>query len=238
MDPRHRFDLERELASWHQSLAAHEALTPERAAELKTHLREEIAALQARGLDLRESFLVATLRLGDPAELAGQFTAADPAGVWRNRIFWMVVGLLVAQAAQTFLMVLGSSLVWLTTMRGQPELGYGVAWFVPLLSIAAMLVLIRGLAAGRWPRFARLLEAFCSRQSRFPWQFILLAALPALGLLILGAYAYIRGQGHFVRPAPVPMLLGPALFVIWPFLLAILAAIYAPRRMPPVSADS
>jgi len=225
--------LNAELARWRQSLANHEALTAERACELETHLREEIAMLQAKGLSPAEAFWVASRRLGAASDLAGEFTAADPAGVWRNRIFWMAVGLLAAQVAQTIVMVLGGGVVWFGAMHGRPQLGTGIAWLVPLISLGMMLVFIRGLAAGRWPRLSRQLEDFCSRQGRFPWQFILLAALPLAGMFILALYAYTLGQGHDARPAP--MLLGPPLFVVWPFLIAILAAVYAPKRLPPVS---
>ena len=230
------FDLAAELSRWRHSLSAHEAITPERACELESHLRDEIAALQAKGLSAEEAFWVAACRLGTIPSLSGEFTAADPSGVWRNRIFWMAVGLLAAQVAQTVMMVLGGGLVWLSAMHGWPRLGNGVAWLVPLFSLGAMLIFIRGLTAGRWPRLSRLLEAFCSRQGRFPWKFLLLAALPLVGLFILSLYIFTLGPGHFVRPGP--MLLGPALFILWPFVLAFLAAAYAPKHLPPLSSEN
>jgi hypothetical protein len=228
------FDLDCELTRWRQSLAAHEAITPERACELESHLRDSMAALRARDLSEEEAFWIAARRLGAAAPLSAQFAEADPAAAWRNRIFWMAVGLLVVQVAQTLLMVLGGSLVWFSSAHGRPKLGYGIAWLVPLLSISAMFFFIRGLAAGRWPGLSRWLDAFCSRRSRFPWQFILLAALPTAGLFIFALYA-MGHPDHFGRPASGPMALGPVLFVIWPFLMAILAAVYAPKRMPQIS---
>ena len=101
------FDLDCELTRWRQSLAAHEAITPERACELESHLRDSMAALRARDLSEEEAFWIAARRLGAAAPLSVQFAEADPAAAWRNRIFWMAVGLLVVQVAQTLLMVLG-----------------------------------------------------------------------------------------------------------------------------------
>lgn len=51
--------------------------------------------MRALGLDDEESFLIARRRVGPPQQIADEFFKADPARVWRERIFWMAVVLLV-----------------------------------------------------------------------------------------------------------------------------------------------
>ena len=67
------FDLNRMIADWRARLGARPDLGPGDLEELEDHLRESCAELQAQGLDPEEAFLIATRRLGDPAELAGEF---------------------------------------------------------------------------------------------------------------------------------------------------------------------
>ncbi|MGA2052108.1 MAG: hypothetical protein ABSH19_02220 [Opitutales bacterium] len=232
MDSRHPFDLERELARWRQSLAAHEALTPERASELETHLRDEIAALQALGLTPRESLLVATQRLGDAPDLADQFTAADPAGVWRNRIFWIVVGVLVVLFAQPLAGFLATGIFFLCQKFGVPGLGSLVASVIPLVFVVGLLWLFIGLARGRWPRLAHGLESCCSRRERWAWPFLALAIVPALALIGIWGYMFFatHGSAHSFGPGSRYFFFIQSLYLLFPIALAVLAAAYAPRR--------
>jgi hypothetical protein len=56
-----------------------------------------VAELQRRGLNDQESFWLARRRVGQPKQLGEEFVKADPAKVWRERAFWIALGLLVTQ---------------------------------------------------------------------------------------------------------------------------------------------
>jgi len=95
METQTRFDLNAAIANWQQELAAQSNLTPDVRRELETHLRDSTAELRQRGLNDEESFWLARRRVGQPQQLSEEFAKADPARVWRERVFWIVLGLLV-----------------------------------------------------------------------------------------------------------------------------------------------
>ena len=95
METQPRFDLNAAIADWQQELAAQPGLTPEVRRELETHLRDTISELQQRGLNNEESFWLARRRTGGPQQLGEEFAKEDPAYAWKDRIFWVVVALLL-----------------------------------------------------------------------------------------------------------------------------------------------
>jgi hypothetical protein len=100
MENQARFDLNAAIESWRQELAAQPHLASEDRRELETHLRDAIAGFQQRGLSDEESFWLARRRVGQPKQLGEEFVKADPAKVWRERFFWMVLALFVASLWQ------------------------------------------------------------------------------------------------------------------------------------------
>ena len=97
------YDLNAALENWRQELAAQSGLTPEVRRELETHLCDAMAGFQQRGLSDEESFWLARRRVGQPTQLAEEFVKADPAKVWRERVFWMGVAFLVVNLWGTIL---------------------------------------------------------------------------------------------------------------------------------------
>lgn len=95
METQTRFDLNAAIADWQLELAAQPGLTSEVRRELETHLRDTIAELQERGLNNEESFWLARRRTGKPRQLGEEFAKEDPAYAWKDRIFWVVVALLL-----------------------------------------------------------------------------------------------------------------------------------------------
>jgi hypothetical protein len=95
MENQTRFDLNAAIESWRQELATQANLTAEVRRELETHLRDSLAGFQQRGLNEEESFWLARRRVGQPQQLGEEFAKADPAKVWRERIFFIAVALLV-----------------------------------------------------------------------------------------------------------------------------------------------
>jgi hypothetical protein len=102
METQTRFDLNAAVAKWLQELAAQPDLTPDVCRELETHLRDTVADLRRRGLSDEESFWLASRRLGRPERLNEEFAKADPANVWRERIFWVMAALLAMNLWSTF----------------------------------------------------------------------------------------------------------------------------------------
>jgi len=81
------FNLNQALAGWRLELAQQGVRAAE-ANELESHLHDSMNDLQNRGLSEEEAHWIARHRLGSAADLAEQFAKADPARVWRERIFW------------------------------------------------------------------------------------------------------------------------------------------------------
>lgn len=90
MENRTCFDLNAAVENWRRELAA---LPADAQRELETHLRDSLAGLKSRGLNEEESFWLASRRLGRPQQIAEEFDKADPAQVWRERMFWMWLGI-------------------------------------------------------------------------------------------------------------------------------------------------
>jgi hypothetical protein len=95
MENQTRYDLNAAIESWRQELAAQANLTAEVRRELETHLRDAITGFQQRGLNDEESFWLACKRVGQPPELGEEFVKANPAAVWRERMFWIASALLL-----------------------------------------------------------------------------------------------------------------------------------------------
>jgi hypothetical protein len=95
MENQTRFDLNAAIENWRNELAAQPNLASDDRRELETHLRDAIAGFQQRGLNEEESFWLARRRIGQPQQIGEEFVKADPARVWRERAFWIVLAFLV-----------------------------------------------------------------------------------------------------------------------------------------------
>jgi hypothetical protein len=90
-----RFDLNAAIENWLNELAAQPQLSSDGRRELEKHLADTMAELRQRGLSEEESFWLACRRIGQPQQLAEEFEKADPNQAWRERVFWMAVGIMV-----------------------------------------------------------------------------------------------------------------------------------------------
>ncbi len=88
------FDLNQKITKWLNGLGRSEVFEGRDIAELEGHLREETEHLTALGLSEQEAFLVARQRLGDTATLEDEFAKVNSVHILRNRLFWMVAGML------------------------------------------------------------------------------------------------------------------------------------------------
>jgi hypothetical protein len=88
-----QFNLTAAIESWRSELVAQPNLASDDRRELETHLRDAIVGFQQRGLNDEESFWLARRRVGQLPQLGEEFIKADPAKVWRERVFWMATGI-------------------------------------------------------------------------------------------------------------------------------------------------
>jgi hypothetical protein len=68
-----QFDLNLALRQWLERLGQSPQVKAENLKELESHVRDSVGQLQCKGLSSEESFLVATHRVGSPAELEPEF---------------------------------------------------------------------------------------------------------------------------------------------------------------------
>ena len=135
MENQTRFNLNAAIQNWQQELAAQSYLTPEVRRELETHLRDSITELRQLGLNEDESFWLARRRVGQPKQLGEEFAKADPAKVWRERVFWMAISLVGSYVFVTWKDLLASWLnesIWLKFF-----------YLIPLLVLIGSVVVVR-----------------------------------------------------------------------------------------------
>lgn len=158
------FDLNAAVENWRNELAAQPNLTPDDLRELETHLRDAMAELRQRGLNDEEAFWLAGRRIGQPQQLGEEFKKANPARVWRERIFWMWLALFLSAT----LGGVASSLA-LAVMPTKTHPGVSFAWYVviglEMLTVMVPLVLAILLAKGKLiPQFSKLLQLVQNRR--------------------------------------------------------------------------
>jgi len=115
------FDLNSAISSWRMNLSEKQTCAKSDIDEMETHLREEIDSLTASKLSQQEAFLVAAHRLGDPDSLAAEFAKVNTSILWRNRLFWMVAGLLSYFVAKYITGIASNGFVilaWFAGVRG------------------------------------------------------------------------------------------------------------------------
>lgn len=95
METETRFNLSQAVGIWRRHMASTTELDADSLRELEHHLLDSTARLQQCGLQESEAFLIARRRLGTPARLDEEYRCADPGGVWRTRIPWMIAGALI-----------------------------------------------------------------------------------------------------------------------------------------------
>jgi hypothetical protein len=169
------FNLEQAIADWRQKMLAAGIETPVPLEELELHLREEMASLRHSGLNEEESFWLACRRIGQPQPLAAEFAQVDPATIWRERLAWMTISLVVSYVFMTWKDILAT---WLNpTSYGWIELVY----LIPLIVLIGLVVMIR---RGRVPN-PGYLESMASRKTT--WGLFAVLTVTVLA-------AYFRGN--------------------------------------------
>jgi hypothetical protein len=191
MESQSRFDLNAAIRDWQQALDTQPGLAPEDRRELESHLRDSMAELQQRGLNGEEAFWLARRRVGPPQRLGEEFGKANPVRVWRERLFWMALVLLIqrfwADVTATAEGVLGhclpDSVVWLNGPGKQslPQVMLIGSLFFYLPFIALAVAVARGQAGHRGASARRFFL-------RSRWRFLCVATILVLGTQLSRAY--------------------------------------------------
>src|SRR6187397_2086818 len=79
-------DLETQIAEWRTYVAKSPAINGHDVEELESHLRDQIADLDAVGLAADEAFLVAVKRMGGIDALSREFAREHSARLWKQLV--------------------------------------------------------------------------------------------------------------------------------------------------------
>lgn len=160
------YNLELEVAAWRQNML-NGALTPEDVEELIQHLRDEMSALQAKGLSEEEAWLVARKRIGQPVAINEEFCKVNPDFTASRNLLMLFWGGTIFMVLQSFLFDLPGMLwfvVKLTTgnhikhLVSNQQIGMILYAFCGVTLVLALLNLVRTNKVSAW--FNRLLAKY------------------------------------------------------------------------------
>jgi hypothetical protein len=223
MENQTRFNLNAAVESWRQELAAQPNLASDDRRELETHLRDAVAGFQQRGLNEEESFWLARRRVGQPLQLSEEFEKADPAKVWRERVFWMVLAGLC--------MSLWSSLVDCIFFRFPPQsflgllfsYGYMLLFYLPPIGLAVFL------AKGRLTQCSKILVTFF----RSRWRLAICAVIFIIftkGYVSFTQYRYYRTDHEDGAITLSRLWFNIFSETVWPLMLVVVATWLMPAQ--------
>ena len=240
MENQTRFDLNAAIESWRSELAAQPNLASDDRRELETHLRDAVAGFQQRGLNDEESFWLARRRVGQPLELCEEFVKTDPAKVWRERVFWMVVAMFLIQLfSQTV------SFFWFSTRynllgylehlwpqaKGKKDFLSDLSFvesfsrYLPLLSFVLVMGFIMSLPKERLNYCICKFQFFFKSRFRFLLTFVFFFSAYFLMLLNFALRTDVFYEGSYAvytsPPIRIVSILGIE-YAIFPILLAVL----------------
>jgi len=141
-------DVEQRIERWRADLAGSGLLSGSDVTELESHLREEMGHLRTAGLSDKEAFFVARSRLGDPSALEEEFAKVNAPRRLRNRLCWMIAGVLAYWVAVHFGdAALGLFLAIAQATGGSPHVLGLIASGVRIIAVCVMALLIVWLCA-------------------------------------------------------------------------------------------
>jgi hypothetical protein len=153
-------DLDDKISKWRTELTQPGGISADEIAELESHLLQELDLLKKSGLQPDEAFFIASHRLGQPVELAAEYSKNQMLMCWSRPgrlVLWGLLTLQLMSLTWSFLMVgtmcLGSGrlLQWQATSAGKVIITV-LEW--------ATLVLFWSLATPSGGLIARCLQQF------------------------------------------------------------------------------
>jgi hypothetical protein len=176
MENQTRFDLNAAIIRWREESAAQLDLTTDVRRELESHLLDSFQELREKGVVEEECFWLARHRIGDLKKIGKEFTKADPAMIWKERVFWMACAVLLSwlwNITSTFLAMLFSKLILNTLIIHDSSFSTSPSFQMIamhagniLFRYCPLLLAVWYLLKGRAARHEKLLSFFHSR-----WRF-------------------------------------------------------------------
>ena len=121
------FDLNEAIKQWRKDLELGETMAKPDLDELESHLRDQMEELRTTGLSHEEAFWVGTHRLGDAGAIQREYTKVNGSARWKNRLFWMAVGLFGYFMLRTLSLAAGDLTVSTAFYFGFRGWEYGIA---------------------------------------------------------------------------------------------------------------
>ena len=126
------FDLNECINKWRVGLAQSQSLGKTDIDELESHLRTEIENLKPFQLSDEERFWIAAHRLGNPDRLSDEYAKINRRNVFRQKVSWMIAGILFYLAATFLAKIVSVGSVQLAISRGIK--GYGGLGFIGFIT--------------------------------------------------------------------------------------------------------
>ncbi|WP_306370164.1 permease prefix domain 1-containing protein [Nocardiopsis sp. CC223A] len=201
--------VEEQIDQWRGFVRRRTAISAPDVEEMEDHLREQIADLEASGLDAEEAFLVAVKRMGDLDAVSREFAREHSERLWKQLVLvpedddggagglarWRELGVLLAFA-----------------------LGAGLAVKLLFTAVDGEIAQVRNLAFVVLP----FLAGWFAWRCRTSWRVCaVVAALAVLPFLAVNLYPF---QGT-TEPFPEPGMTGVLAFTHAPVLLWLLAGV-------------
>ena len=214
MENETRFDLNAAIENWRQELSAQPNIASDARRELDTHLRDAIAGFQQRGLNDEESFWLARRRVGQSQQLGEEFVKVDPAKVWRERVFWMLLAIFLSGTVGG----LASSILFgLVPVNSNSTVTVAMQAALFFLASLIPMVIAVSLAKGKLVALFSKLTLLVDNRRRLATAAIICIALSSLIKIAAYASFYSRMNVHSVH-----VLLQGLTSAIYPLVIALL----------------
>ncbi|HEY3761305.1 MAG TPA: hypothetical protein VGN23_06115 [Verrucomicrobiae bacterium] len=202
MEHQTRFDLNAALESWRTELAAQPNLTQDARRELETHLRDTIIGLRQCGLNDEEAFWLASRRTGQPEKLGEEFVKTDSSNIWRERVFWLGMALLMIGYWNSLTLFIRVTFPFLAGSEINSMVFYYTIFYGPIVWVTYCLV------AGRAKRFKILGDVFLHSRGIFI-ALTVSAAVLVLGFNSLQLYSRMSYTSYQIVLSQIEWILFP-----------------------------
>ena len=225
MENQTRYDLNAAIENWRQELAAQACLTADVRRELETHLRDSIAELRQRGLNEEESFWLARRRVGQPQQLGEEFAKADPAQVWRERVFWMCLAVFLISILGSITGAMFDALLPINSAGKFVAVADLTLALIPILFPVAIIIIAVLMRSEKIIRQFSKLAPFCENQLRLAFTAFVFIAISSIFSVIsqtmhaarmkhLTGHNFSVSTWHIVKPNCLYQLI-IALVLVW-----------------------
>jgi hypothetical protein len=225
MENQTRFDLNAAIESWRQELAGQPNFASDDRRELETHLRDAIAELSRGGLNEDDSFWLARHRVGQPEQLAKEFVKADPAAVWRERVFWMLLAIFLSS---TLGRLAGSIGFALTPVNANYMVEIVPATTLIVLGSLIPIIIAVSLAKGKWVAlFSRLAQLVGNRRHLAAAAFLCVVLSSSIRMAAMAIF-YSRHEIH--NSTSISPILQGLVATIYPLIIALVLICLMPSQ--------